>query len=269
MKRVLLVTCLTAFCVGLGSVALAGPHDNARFALHVKNNFSPTKTITSLEAYSPAPSAAVGSAGTGPDCLSYAVTRGTNEFPGPHVFLVLGQGGGIGFIGASCGIDYDGTGDPVPAYNGTGISPAFVTFTLCTDGLSFPNGPDNPGPYEGEFPSPAGGLRVTWSTCQNIDQGGIGVHSTIGAFYVYAYGEDVLRVTPNNNLQSGAELGISTCGGGTTNLLDVFPPEVVGATMGAVHFGGDGSQGYTPCGVVPVLPSTWGKIKQQYQDQGE
>jgi len=227
---------------------LAGPHDMARFALHAKDKFSPSKTVPTVCDYSP-------NADNLP-CLNYTVER---PAPGSaDVFLIVGQAGSIGVIGASCGIDYSGS-------PGVGIDPTFITWTGCADGLEFPNGP----PGMDEWPAPQGGIRVTWTTCQNQDIPDSGVHATVGSFYVYAYSEDVLEVTPNNNLLSGAELGLSACGGGTTDLLKLVAPEDQQFLVGRVQFGGDGSQAQNPCGItiVPTLPTTWGKIKSQYQSE--
>jgi hypothetical protein len=238
---------LLALLVLIPASALAGPHDNARFALHAKDKFMPTKTTPSVCDYSP-------NIDNVP-CLNYTVER---PAPGSaDVFLMIGQAGSVGVTGASCGILYSGT-------TGVGIDPGFITWTGCADGLEFPNGP----PGEPEWPASQGGMRVTWITCQNQDIPDSGVHVTVGSFYVYAYSEDVLEVTPNNNLLSGAELGLSACGGGTTNLIHLVAPEDRQFLVGRVQFGGDGSQAQNPCGITIVSkkPTTWGKIKSQYQN---
>jgi hypothetical protein len=89
-------------------------------------------------------------------------------------------------------------------------------------------------------------------------------------FYVYAYGNATsFQVTPNNNLLSGIpELAVTGCGtSGTSQLLDVYGPNADGA-MGRIDFGSTGP-GYTPCGVVPSQPTTWGKLKNQYKSNEE
>ena len=97
---------------------------------------------------------------------------------------------------------------------------------------------------------------------------GSGVHVVIGCIYLYAYSEDVLRITPNNNLLSGPELAVCNCDDPAldpcTYLLDIYPPELHDLLLGRVHFGGDGSQGYTPCGVTPTQRTTWGTLKRTY-----
>ena len=79
--------------------------------------------------------------------------------------------------------------------------------------------------------------------------GASGVHAVTGALYVYAYTEDVLRLTPNETLQLGPELGTLSCDNVFTNLVDSHRAEDIPRLCGRVHFGGDGSRGYTPCGV--------------------
>ena len=71
---------------------------------------------------------------------------------------------------------------------------------LCAD-LEFTNGGDN-----GEWPAAGGGNRMTWVMTTNCQQHIIagyeseGVHAIAGAFYIYAYDEDLLYVQPNLNL---------------------------------------------------------------------
>jgi len=242
MKRVLLSLGLSVLSfVVVPNLVLAGPHDQVRFALHVKPKFTATKAIPNLCAYGP-------TGVTKTACLSYSVT--TTSGVGNEVFLVVGQAGTIGITGASCGVDYEGR-------SGTGIDTAFVSFTYCIDGIQFPNDGGL-----GDFPKPLGGLRVTWSTCQSTVIGGSGVHATIGAFYTYAYSPDILKLTPNNNLASGPELAVTQCGGGTTDLLAVLGPVANGA-LAKVHY--SNGAGYNPCGVVPTVPTTWGNLKNLYR----
>ena len=157
------------------------------------------------------------------------------------VYIVAGQADPTEGVGAvSFGIDYDGRYG-----QGTGIDPQYVSFVMCADGLTFPNN----GGF-GDFPAPKGGARITWNlpnSCQREVIGSHGVHAVIGAFYVYAYSPDLLRVTPNNNLCCGiTELGVANCLGGFTNLIDMFPPDQVSSLLGRVQLG-EGTGGYTPC----------------------
>lgn len=264
MKRVLLVSLraglLAVLALTLTSGVLFAANEDARFALHAKDNFSPTKTISQL---CPDLDPSDGINGSydpnfeGVDCTQYATSRGTNEFPGPHVYLVVGQADISGISGASCGVDYTVGGS-------TGISETFTTFMSCTDGLEFRNSGAN-----GEFPRPGGGLRITWSSCQLQTINGWGVHAVMGVFYVYAYSPDSLQLTPNNNLDSGIpELAVTACAGGTRNLWDIVDPSLIPLVVGRVDFGG--GAGYTPCGViVPTKNTTWGKLKNLYKEAGE
>jgi len=230
---------------------LAGPHDQARFALNVQPPFTPTKTmgLCGPDSYDP-------NAWDIP-CSQYTVSRDSlREWPGPVIYLVVGQLGSVGILGASCGIDY--TGGP-----GTGIDPQWVTWTGCSDGLEY----YFPGP-NGDWPNPGSGLRMTWLTCQNQDNPPDGAHAVLGAFSIYVYSEALLRVTPNNNVEPGPELAVTSCGGGTTNLLDIVPPENQDLVTATAQFGGY-DQAWNPCGEWPwpwldTQKTTWGRIKQQY-----
>jgi hypothetical protein len=230
---------------------------NCRFALHWQPKFSASKTIPFLcdepstptvePNYSPNWNSTTSTPNPLP-CTSYNVT-------GPRragqVYLVIGFAGGEGVAGTSFGIDYTGSG---------GISPAFVTWTTCADGLIFPTDGGN-----GDFPKPKGGVQVTWApgSCAQEVINPAGVHAVVGSFYIYANGPDQLKITPNNNLSSGIpELTVYSCSGQVTNLYQVWPPDIVTYVMGVV--GVAGSAGYNPCLVTPIHKSSWGKIKTQY-----
>lgn len=245
MKRVLLSLGLSVLCLVVASnLVFAGPHDQARFAMHANNPWVSTKAIPNLCADNPNAKSL--------SCLDYTVNR-----PAPdaaNVWIVLGQAGTVGVTGLSFGVDYSGSA-------GIGVDPQYVTFTYCGDGLSFPNAPD--GLQEHEFPYPGGGIRVTYSNCQNQVLGP-GVQVVVGALYVYAYSPDTVVLTPNNNLQSGIpELAITQCGGGTTYMDQVLAGYGgVDGVLGKVGFGN--TTGYNPCGVVPARETTWGKLKNLY-----
>lgn len=262
MKRALLFTLAG---LTLATTAMADIVD-MRIAMHRKDKFSPTKTIanacdspatTTIEPnYSPNWNSTTTVADPLP-CTDYTVT---GPAPGPsQIYIVIGQGPAIGISGVSFGIDFNGR-----AGQQNGVDPSFTSWVACADGLQFPND----GGF-GDFPAPKGGTRITWTlpaSCSRQEIGGIGVHAVIGSLYVYAYAEDVVRVTPNNNLLSGAEVVIADCAGVETNLSRILAEAGIDtfAVLGRVHLGGDGSQGYTPCGVVPVADATWGKIKAMY-----
>ena len=229
---------------------------NCRFALHWKAKFSASKTVPTLcdnpatptvePNYSPNWNSTTSVPNPLP-CTSYNVTgpRGTGQ-----VYLVIGFAGTEGVGGASFGVDYTG-----------GIIPAFVNWTSCADGLSFPNDGGN-----GDFPRPKGGIQITWNTPTSCAQEVIdpaGVHAVVGSFYIYAAGADQLKITPNNNLVSGVpELAVYDCAGRHTNLTEIWPPDILALLMGTIGVAGSG--GYNPCLVTPVRESTWGKIKTQY-----
>ena len=243
MKRVLL---MSAAGLLLAHNAMAGMN-NCAFALHWKVNTAKTSTICTT--YSPN--------GTLTPCDGYitaAPLSNTTTPVGSQVYMVVARGGTEGINAVSFGIDYNGR---LP---GSQISPALVTATYCTDGLAFPND----GGF-GEFPKPKGGVRVTWTTCSNTVIGSKGVHAMVGALYVYAYTVDQMKITPNNNLASGPELAVSSCAGVVTDLLQVWGPVVAQQLQARVDFGG--GAGFNPCLTTPVQPTTWGRIKTQFNAQ--
>jgi hypothetical protein len=167
------------------------------------------------------------------------------------VYIVIGMAPPVGVNGASFGIDYDGR-------EGTGIDPRYVTFDFCFDGLVLAK----EGEF-GDFPAPRGAARFTSLTCQQTQVGGAGVHAIVGALQLYAYSQDTLRLTPHNNLTVGSpELTVSTCDGTTTDLADIYPPAMLPSLLGRIDFGS--GSGYMPCGVVPAVPSTWGRMKSLF-----
>lgn len=261
----LLLVALTLFPNDAG----ADWSDNSwvRIALHVGAHFTPSEAFPDLCSGNPL-------AKNGLDCSQFNTAFGTNDFPGPHVYIVAGQGGPEGILGASFGVDYTGSA-------GSGIDPQYVLFTSCTDGTVFPDvGPN------GEFPAPGGGICVSWATCQNsLAPNGIsGVHAVIGALYMYAYSPASVRITPNNNLAT-SEFAVTDCSYNTINILDVTSPSLVDHLGGRVDFGG--GFGFTPCshhhhwkgeksavspgptstfcGLTPARKTTWGVIKDFYR----
>jgi hypothetical protein len=253
MKRLPLIL-PALLLVGAASEAAESKFD-ARIALH--RTQTTTKATTICNTYSPL-------------AQSLPCTQFTTTAPLGYslVYMVVGQAY-EGILAVSFGIDYNGRGDATTGVVGPadGLDPDFNTFTLCADGLPFPNGADLDGDGEveahEEFPAPRGGTRITWVSCQNTDIGGIGPHVLIGALQVYAYAEDVMRVTPNNNLLSGAELATATCLNETVQFLPIIDPSLLDMIFGRIHFGGS-TQGFTPCGVVATQATTWGKVKSLY-----
>ena len=242
------ILALLVFCIASEASASM---TNAKFALHRKNKFSPSKAIPSLcdnpatttiePNYSPNY--------TNTPCDQYTVT---GPAPGAStVYLVVADAGTEGVAGISFGIDYSG-------HTGVGIDPVFVTFTPCADGLMFPNDGGH-----GDFPMPKGGVRMTWNTstsCPKQVIGSHGVHAVAGSFYVYAYSGDVLKVTPNNNLfNSPPELLIADCLGQSTDLLATHPGGQGDLLMGKVGFAEQQLLGFNPCGglAMPTPVGQW------------
>ena len=252
MKRMLLksatlgllsVLALTLFS---GVVLAQTDNLNARFALHARSQVAKAATLCTTST----PNAA------GLPCTDYTVTYSGASGSISTVYLVVGQASLTGLAAVSCGINY--------------TSNLYVTWASCGD-LDFTNGPT--GLPEDEWPQPAGGNRITWvlpANCQNEPIGGRGVHAVAGSFYVYVYGDDVLELTPNNNLVSGPELAVTDCAGSSTILFpDVIDESLLPVVLGRVQFGNgrDGLTGFTPCNdIVPARQTSWGKIKTLYEE---
>lgn len=196
----------------------------------------------------------------GTSCSDYTVTAPLGE---SYVYMVVGETGDEGVYGISFGIDYDGRAGQM-----NGIDPATATFTPCNrSGQFWPNGS-----LYGPFPSPYSAVRMTFEdetgACyEHPVIGAHGRHVLVGYFYVVAYAEDVLRVTANNQIDPHGvpELLVLDCGDPrtTADLFAAYGSEM-DRILGRVHFGGDGSQGYTPCAATPALPATWGRLKSLY-----
>ena len=250
----------------LGVVTLVSPleagMENARFALHYKPKFVASKAIPNL-CDNPATTSEEPNYSpnyTDLPCHSYTVSA---PLGAGQVYVVIGRAGSDGVAAASFGVTYNGS-------TGMGIDPAHVTWTPCADGLSFPSSDG----VHGNFPQPGGGLRITWNnttSCQTEIFPTGGVHAVVGAFYVYAYSNDALRLTPNNNIPGGPEAAVSNCAGVTTDLIDIWGLRCIPVIMGRIDFG-IGS-GYNPCFIdqypcltTPVTPSTWGTLKAKYKE---
>jgi hypothetical protein len=226
MKRLLILFAVAAVCVAAGT-ASAGTQDGALVVLHAKNHT--TKATTLCTTWKPTVS-----------CSAYEEQWATNV--ASDVYLVVGRGNTIpGIAGLSCGIEYSPT-------------VGMFGWTLCAD-LEFTNSGAN-----GFWPASAGGNRITWvndTNCQRTEIAPDKVHAFAGVFYVYAYGNGTLAVTPNNNLGSGPELAVADCSAATT----LLPMD--GSRAGVVGFGT--ATGYSPCAaIVPVEPTTWGSLKSKF-----
>ena len=146
-----------------------------------------------------------------------------------------------GVAGITAGIEYDGRKS-----HGVDV----LSWTVCADGLDIPN--SGPG---GEWPASGGGDVITWLNCQQSRIGSDGIHAVVGAFTVYAYSSDHLRITPNRNLQVGPQLLLANC------FAQEFGVDDTTLALGSAGFG---TTGFNPCGETPVVPTTWGSLKTRY-----
>jgi hypothetical protein len=253
----------------LGCSMVEAGMENVRFALEYKPTYVYSKaipylcdnpaTVTEEPNYSPN--------FTNTPCTSYSVS--CQPFGPGEVYIVLGHAGSEGVGAASFGISYGGS-------SGVGIDPQWVTWTPCADGLSFPSSDG----VHGLFPQPGGGLRITWdisTSCQREVIGNAGVHVVVGVFYVYAYSSDVLRITPNNNVNPDGELAVADCAGHTTDFVQIWGPTLAPQLAGQMGFN---EYGYNPCFnepclippctqapcTTPIRPTTWGRLKATYRD---
>lgn len=154
------------------------------------------------------------------------------------IWVMVGHGDpSTGISGASFTIDFDGAWSAgVDVYG----------WTLCADS-------ETPSVA---WPEPGSGNVIRWDpevNCQRTEIGAEGVHAAAGLFYIYAYSDDVFRIpTP----QEGAPVpfSVTDCDGN-----EIIPDQAAPAAA----FGN--AQGYNPCAEeVPVLGTTWGRLKTQY-----
>jgi len=220
-----------------GAPAFAGVSQDAgaKFALHAKNHAVKAATVCTTDS---------------PNASSTACSAYVTTWPlatGTDVYLVLANGDSSGFGGATFGIQFDNT---------PGVGVDMVGWTACVSGLEFPS--DN-------WPQSQSGNVVTYllpGGCQQTFIGGEGVHAVVGAFYLYAYGNDIFSITEHRVLQSNEKLVTANCSGATT----VYPQSQWATRTGKVGFGPN-NPGCNPCLQfcgTPVEPTTWGKVKNQY-----
>lgn len=177
--------------------ALAGSELAPKIALHISATTSKTGSICA--AWSPN--------AKGIPCSNYVVQGSLNQ--NVLVYMVARVDSlSSGIAGVTAGIEYNGNpGEGVDVYS----------WTLCTDGLEFPNA----GP-RGDWPAAGGGNLITWITCAGQRIGNDGLHGVVGAFGVYAYSADQLKITPNRNLETGPSLTVANCSGGEVHLDSTF-----------------------------------------------
>jgi hypothetical protein len=173
------------------------------------------------------------------------VTQG-DLLTGYDLFIVAAQADSFGISGMSFGIQYNGA---------TGAGVDFVGgFLLCASGLQFPST---------NWPASGEGNVITWNRetrCGLTRVPPDGIQATAGGFYVYAYSDDIFKITNHNKLTTPS-LKVSNC----PNIEQSLDASKV---AGWVGFGGSNS--CNPCLVdcsVPAEKTTWGRIKAKYPKQ--
>lgn len=153
------------------------------------------------------------------------------------VYLVAARGSADGFKGLSCGIEYDPAGQSGVEVN---------SWSQCSDGLEILYAGAN-----GQWPASGAGIRTTWSTCQLNAIAPDDVHAVAGFFYIFAYSDDVMRITPNYVAEPTPELEVVDCALATTVLDSTV-------SLASAEFGGEGSLAYDPCcsPCVDIVPPT-------------
>ena len=190
--------------------ALSGTQDDARFALHAQSVKAGNSCVDSDPTSSGIP------------CSQY-----TTEWPvgaAANVYVVIVQGDApAGITAAAFGMNYD----PVP---GSGVD--VISWTQCSDVEFLKGGPN------GEWPAPGSGIWLSWGACNQSVVENEGLHVVAGSFYVYAYDDDLMRVTANEVTLDEPQFVLMDCDFMETTL----PPSTPG---GEIAFG-TGS-GITPC----------------------
>jgi hypothetical protein len=207
---------LPLLLLALPVIAVAGPNENAKIVGHLA---SPVLQKTICK------SAPV------PPCNpeeSHLNTRGEVGRAYDLYLLVVDGDSGVGFAAATFGISYAG---------GEGIGLDVRSWTPCAKQY------DTPGPA---WPDSGSTLNVLWNRfddCQGTPAPGDrndGVTATLGALYVYAYGEDVFQITGNSHQKPGGACLVS-CSMEPSHHIVVLPER----SLGKVGFGNSG--GYDPC----------------------
>jgi hypothetical protein len=197
--------------LGAGAVE-AGTQDSAVIALH--GHAITTKRITCSTGKP-----------TGVLCTGYNLNLPT--FTECFVYLTVARAdSAAGVTGMSLGIDY------------TQGSLGMWGWIQCLSGLAF----STPGP-NGDWPNAGSGATITWLACNRDVVPGGGVHAIVGSFDIYAYADDVLRITDNNNLLIDKELRVADC----TPTESILKP----GAGGSVGFGAQ--TGTNPCLCAPCV----------------
>jgi hypothetical protein len=236
MKRALiglLLGCLMT--MGLSSIALAGGDNwQAAISVHI------TPMIQKLPCNTP-PSPIAATMVTDVSCTAPE---------GYSVWILVCNGSdSTGIAGMEFGIDYDGalaSGIDVDSWN------------LCAD-LEFPEGDGSGGPAA-DWPEAGTGTIITWDrllNCQDISSEPYVPHTVVaigGVLNVWGYGPDQLVITtrPVSGFAKVANCKASE------DRIDGMVPSHLGIA-------GFCLPGYNPCGLpTAVEPTTWGRVKQQY-----
>lgn len=225
-------------CLGLALFSLALPgfvrantQDQTSIAFHAQAHS--TKTITICGA-------------NNPNTQGLACADFVTQWPigsGADVYLVVAHADyDAGIAGMSCGIAYNSN---VRVFG----------WELCAD-LDFANG---------AWPASGGGNRITWSPLTNCQRYSptpaipFSVQAVAGAFYVYAYGDGFMHITPNNGLVI-PELKVADCDAVESYVNGLLHIWDATGFMGFGSYPGHGvCQSVTP--PVPVERVTWGHIK--------
>lgn len=232
MKRTLIST-LTLLLVCAPSCPEAGTQDQANLAFHVQSRASKSTWVCDS---------------ANPNVQGLTCVQFVSEWPilsGADVYLLVTNADyDPGIAGLSCGIQFD---------------PGVATFgwSLCAD-LDFPNG---------SWPASGGGNRITWVASTNCQQYSpepfipYTVQAVTGSFYMYAYSDGQMTVTPNNGLAI-PELKVADCSAAESDLSAFAIPWLSFGT----------NYGFNPCfpckpnspNCSPVEQATWGRIKVSY-----
>jgi len=232
-----LIILLIAFNVLIAPPAGASGVDDVVIALHVQAHVEKAAflcTSTSPNEQDPPLS-----------CSEYN-TQGSLRMP-LDVYVVVARGDTIGISGVTFGIDYDG------AATGTGLD--ILSWNVCASGLEF---------QSTGWPGPATGNIVTWvapEACATQLIGSDGVHGVVGAFYVYAYDEDILRLRDHPLIETQERLAASDCFG-VTAFLD--PDAGITGAAAFTNHPWSCNPCIAPC-MVPARSTTWGALKRKYK----
>jgi hypothetical protein len=225
--RPLWSTCLVSPAIVLTFLvppaAHAGANADAKIALHLKAHTYKAMSVCSTAAPKTVP------------CSEFQTKGRALGAYDAYLIVANAAQNGSGIGGLSCGVYYDGElGSGVDVYG----------WTLCADVEATQEA--ILGDDRSEWPYPGSGIRITWNTPIHCQKGLItgheteGIHAIAGAFYLYAYGADLLYLTPNMRGPAAPELAVVGCDGTVDNL----PYD----RDGAVRFSSAGNElGYNPC----------------------